>query len=100
MGKKTEQTQETADFQTCTFLMNSIEQAAQRVADCGAAFSGRHWLSDSEESAKVAEIYKDSVHALRAAFRKMSEAEAILQKAAEQSEPVAPPGFFARVFSS
>lgn len=81
MGK---QTQEKLDLETCKALMEAIEETARSLSDNGSNFVGRSWMDDSTAHQEVSEIYKDVVQKLREGFRRLSEAEDILEQAVPQ----------------
>ena len=87
MGKKIK-TLEQIDLETCQVLMENIENAARGLADYGSNFMGRSWVNDKESNAQISTIYQDTVQSLRAAYRRLSEAEELLE---HELGAVAPP---------
>ena len=77
MAKRT-RTTEQLDLEACQYLMASIERAAGDLASYGSDFVGRSWITEKDTSIQVSEIYRDTVQSLRAAYRRLSEAEDIL----------------------
>lgn len=75
------------DYETCKSIADLIELAARKSADFGSEFTGRNWLQDKEEDAKVSEICKETVTKLREAYRTISEAEESLAKKAAAATP-------------
>jgi len=78
------QTQEQQDLETCRMFMASIENTARGLADYGANFIGRSWITDSKSQEDVSAIFRDAVKKLREGFVGLSEAEDILAQAVPQ----------------
>ena len=96
MGKNKE-SKEQIDLQNIQNLMQVIEQACNNSAALGSEFVGRSWCIDNEDYGKVAEIYRESVDTLRAAFRGLSVAEEILERSAASQAPARRPGVVSRL---
>jgi hypothetical protein len=94
---KHEKSLEQIDLETCRYLMSSIETAAGDLAEYGASFVGRSWITDKGSIVEVSEIYKETVHTLKAAYRRLSEAEEILDQEMAAVAPVARPGVVRRM---
>ena len=99
MAKRKQKTQEQTDLELCIIYMNQIEKMAHEIASVGSAHPGRSWINDSESSQNIAEIFRESVHVLRQAYRKMGEAEAILTDRKQSTLPVKPKGLLRGVFA-
>jgi hypothetical protein len=97
---KREKAREDIDLESCQRLMGEIEHTVRGLADYGSAFVARNWCNDNETHDKVSGIYKDTVHALRAAYRGLSVAEEILEAEAAQMVPVKRPSVMRRLLLS
>ena len=87
MGKR-EKPQEAKDLEICQGIMGIIERTCLDSGACGSELLCRSWFSDSDSHVKVAAIYEDTVKTLRAAYRRLSEAEELLES---ELGAVAPP---------
>ena len=99
MAKRKQKTQEQTDLELCVIYMDHMEKMAHEIASVGSAHAGRSWVNDSESSQNIAEIFRESVLILRQAYRKMSEAEAILTEKQQSSLPPKPKGLLRGVFA-
>ena len=87
MGKKVK-TPEQVDLETCRDMMGIIERTCHNAGACGSELLCRSWFSDNENHVKVATVYEDTVKTLRAAYRRLSEAEELLE---HEPGAIAPP---------
>ena len=95
MGKKKEKTPEQINLQNVQRLMEEIRMTCMGFADCGGQLQGQSWTNDCKKLKEVSGIYEEAVHSLRAVYRRVSEAEEILEAEAVATMPATrPKGFF------
>ena len=94
---KQEKTPEQVNLENLQRLMEEMRNTACGFADCGGHLQGKSWTNDCEKLKSVSVIYEELVHALRAAYRRASEAEEILEAEAAATMPAPRPGVFRRM---
>jgi hypothetical protein len=94
---KSIKTREQVDLERCRNLMDALENIARGVAESGSLFGGRSWVNDNETLSSLSENHKAVTSTLREAYRKLSEAEEILEREALKAAPAKRPVFFVRL---
>ena len=94
---KREKTPEQVNLENLRRLMEEIRTTCMGFADCGGQLEGKSWTNDCENLKSVSSIYEETVHALRAAYRRVIEAEEINQAEHKATPQPKPPGLFRRL---
>jgi len=95
--KKIEKTPEQIDLENVQRLMEEIRMTCMGFADCGGQLQGKSWTNDCDKLKAVSAIYEEAVHSLRAVYRRVSEAEEILEAEAAATMPAPRPKGFLRL---
>jgi len=94
---KREKTPEQVNLENLKRLMEEMRNTAMGFADCGGQLQGKSWTNDCDKLKAVSGIYEEAVHSLRAVYRRVSEAEEILEAELKAMPQPKPPGFFRRL---
>ena len=96
MPKKVK-TREQVDLERCRGLMDALENIARGVAESGSLFGGRSWVNDNETLSGLSDNHREVTTMLREAFRKLSEAETVLEREAAAAIPSKRAGLFRKM---